>query len=103
MQKKAFKESSESILLEAEAIVKGARAQDYGSAKESFAKISALTNEMLDKSELEEMQEGNISATVVCKVLMAVKLSRNSYAHKRDNLVDLAGYSELLSQLQEGV
>jgi hypothetical protein len=32
---------------------------------------------------------------------MAVKLTRESFQHKRDNLVDLCGYAHLLQVLEE--
>jgi hypothetical protein len=90
-----------SILLEAEDIVNGVRASDYGSAEESFAKIAYITNLMLDGGEKLNMQtNGEIGLTVACKVLMAVKLSRQSHKHKRDNLVDLCGYAELLNRIE---
>ena len=33
--------------------------------------------------------------------MMAVKLAREKFNHKRDNLVDLAGYAELLNRWEE--
>ena len=90
-----------SILQEAEEIVNGARKVDYGSAKESFTKIGQLSTLLLDRDELDLLASGIISATVVCKIMQAVKLVRESNTHKRDNLVDLAGYSSLLNDLRE--
>lgn len=34
-------------------------------------------------------------------VLMAVKLSREAFKHKRDNLVDLIGYADILNEVTE--
>jgi len=91
-----------SILTEAEEIVNGARATDYGSAKESFEKIANITNLLLDKDDKDLLAgEASICAEIVCKVLIAVKLTRQSNKHKRDNLVDLCGYAELLNRLEE--
>ena len=91
-----------SILMEAEDIVNGARATDYGSAKESFKRIAELTNLMLSHSERELlMHDGQICDTIAIKVLMAVKIARESNKHKRDNLVDLCGYAELLNRVEE--
>ena len=91
-----------SILKEAEEIVNGERAADYGSAKESFKRVSDITNLLLDDSEkLHISTNSDICDTIVCKVLIAVKLSRQSHKHKRDNLVDLCGYAELLNRLEE--
>ena len=95
---------SESILTEAEKIVNGERATDYGSAKKSFKRIADLTNLIIDEDETDLMRdEGLLCDTIVCKVLMAVKLSRQSNKHKRDNLVDLCGYAELLNRLEDEI
>jgi len=80
-----------SILLEAEKIVNGARASDYG-PKQSFGKIARVASELTTKE---------LTAKDIIIVLLAVKLVRESYKHKRDNLVDLAGYSKLLNDIEE--
>ena len=36
-----------------------------------------------------------------CNVMIAVKLIRERHKHKRDNLVDLCGYAEILNRLEE--
>ena len=91
----------ESILAEAERIVNGARAADYGKAEDSFNRVAKITNLLLDKDEHTRLEEdGEITATVACKVLLAVKLARQSNKHKRDNLVDLCGYAFLLNELE---
>lgn len=84
---------NESVLIEAEAIVNGERAVDYGSAHESFRKIGAITA-LISNTE-------DTPAIAACKTLIAVKLVRESNKHKRDNLVDLCGYAELLNRLNE--
>lgn len=91
-----------SILEEANEIVSGERAQDYGCAKDSFETISGITEYLLSTDELAKIAGGVIAPTVVCKMLIALKLTRESYKHKRDNLVDLCGYAELLNRLEEG-
>ena len=90
-----------SILAEAEVIVNGVRATDYGSASDSFSKIAQITSLMLDADEKEVLlHDGELTDTIVCKVLMAVKITRQANRHKRDNLVDLCGYAELLNRLE---
>lgn len=91
-----------SILTEAESIVNGARASDYGSALESFSRIGKATELLLNDLDRELLKQGVINASTACKLLMAVKIVRESHKHKRDNLVDLCGYSELLNRLYEG-
>ena len=78
------------ILEEALEITNGARATDYGDARESFKRISELCLAM----------DVLVSAKEVVKVLMAVKLIRESHGHGKDHLVDLVGYTRLLSILE---
>ena len=86
------KEGEKSILSEAEEIVNGSRHSDYGDAKESFRRVATIASVMTGKE---------LSPEDCCAVLMAVKLVRESFAHKRDNLVDLCGYAELMNRLKE--
>ena len=36
-----------------------------------------------------------------CVVMLAVKLARENYRHKRDNIVDGVAYMEILSRIKE--
>lgn len=84
-------ENEQSILSEAEEIVNGSRHSDYGDAKESFSRIATIASVMTGKE---------LSPDDCCAVMMAVKLVRESFNHKRDNLVDLCGYAELMNRLK---
>lgn len=86
------KEGEKSILSEAEEIVNGSRHSDYGDAKESFSRVATIASVMTGKE---------LAPEDCCSVLMAVKLVRESFKHKRDNLVDLCGYAELMNRLKE--
>lgn len=81
-----------SILQEAEEIVNGERQQAYGDPVKSFKDIAEIFN--LISGDL-------IEAKDVILILIVVKLVRESYQHKRDNLVDICGYAELLNRLEE--
>ena len=85
--------SNKSILQEAEEIVNGSRASDYGSAIESADKIAKVANILIG--------EDVIKPEYVFKVMMAVKVVREGVKHKRDNLVDLAGYAELQNRVED--
>ena len=85
-------ENNKSILAEAEDIVNGSRQADYGDAKESFTKVASVASVMTGKE---------LSPDDCCAVLMAVKLVRESFRHKRDNLVDLCGYAEIMNRINE--
>ena len=84
-------ENNKSILSEAEDIVNGSRQSDYGDARESFSRIATIASVMTGKE---------LSPEDCCAVMMAVKLVRESFAHKRDNLIDLCGYAELMNRLK---
>ena len=86
------KKSKQSILLEADLILNGDRQADYSDPVDSFERISKLVSILTGKE---------ITADDCCKVLMAVKLVRESFRHKRDNLVDLCGYSEILNRIKD--
>ena len=91
----------ESILAEAERIVNGERAADYGDSTANMERIGKITELCLSQAEWAKLDSRSIPATVVAKILMAVKLGREAHTHKRDNLVDLCGYAEILNRAQE--
>ena len=86
------KGETESILSEAERIVNGDRQADYSDPVENFKHISAIAS---------SISKETLSPTVCAIVMIAVKLARENYKHKRDNLVDLAGYVEILHRIKE--
>ena len=86
------KEGEKSILAEAEEIVNGSRQSDYGDARESFSRIATIASVMTGKE---------LSPEDCCAVMMAVKLVRESFNHKRDNLVDLCGYAHIMNEIME--
>ena len=85
-------ENKQSILDEAKAIVEGSRQSDYGDPVESFERIAKTASMITGK---------DLSPKECCAVLMAVKLVRESFAHKRDNLVDLCGYAHIMNEIME--
>lgn len=82
----------ESTLQEADRLINGPRRQEYGPVQESFRQIAMIASIGIRK---------HLSPADVCKVMLAVKYVRESQIHKRDNLVDLNGYSDLLQQLHD--
>ena len=85
---------SGSILVEAERLVHGPRQAAYGHPSEDFARTAALANVLLAGKLLHPLEARDVAVLMVC-----VKLSRETNAHKRDNLVDAAGYIECLNML----
>lgn len=84
-------EKSETILEEAQRITHGARQQDYQLPEANFKQIANIATAILGEE---------ITPRVAAIILISVKLSREAYKHKRDNLVDLAGYAWCLSRIE---
>ncbi len=83
---------SPSPLARGYAIVNGARQQDYGNPVYSFKLIAQAASISCGRT---------LSAADCCRVLMAVKQVRESFKHNVDNLVDLAGYTDILAKIIE--
>jgi hypothetical protein len=81
-----------SILEEAGEILEGDRETDYGDPVANFTRIARIASSILNE---------DISPEQCVVVMMAVKLSREQYKHKRDNLVDLVAYTEILNRIKE--
>jgi hypothetical protein len=82
--------TTESILDEAKGPTNGSRQADYGHPRDDFARTALMWNGILAA----KLRDGAaITATDVPLCLIAVKLARQAHRHKRDNLVDIAGYA----------
>lgn len=81
------------ILEEAQEAVYSSRAKDYGTVTDNFNTIADLWSTIL-KTKITPMQVG------LC--MAGVKIARQIYKPKRDNLVDLAGYAATLEKLEKG-
>ena len=75
------------IFEEAEAIVHGARQGTYGSPERSFHRIALMWTAILGVE---------VTTQQAMLMMVAFKLARESHAHKRDNLVDAAGYLRMM-------
>lgn len=82
----------QSILLEAEKIVNGDRNDQYGDPNIAFAEYKNILHSTFGI----ELSESDI-----CKVLMSIKLGRLKHKYKRDSIVDLCGYAEILNRLEK--
>lgn len=81
---------NETVLAEAIRITDGARQSDYGHPRDDFARTALMWTGILSR----KLRDGaEIAADDVPLCMIAVKLARQSHQHKRDNLVDIAGYS----------
>lgn len=83
-------EQIESVLQEAERLTTQERKDEYGSCKTDFARIALMWAAILNFP---------VSANQVALCMIALKISRELNCHKRDNLVDIAGYTNCLAML----
>lgn len=86
------RESEESILREAERIVHGDRAVDYGEIKEAYASIAGMWSIIIG---------ARVTPRDVARCMIALKLTRDCNRAKRDNAVDIAGYAHVMHNLED--
>lgn len=80
----------ESILDEAKRITEGVRRAEYGAPADDFGRAAYMWTGILAR----KLRDGQpITAMDIPLCMIAIKLARQSHFHKRDNLVDIAGYA----------
>jgi len=80
----------ESMLDEAKRITEGVRRAEYGAPADDFARAAYMWTGILAR----KLRDGQpITAMDIPLCMIAIKLARQSHFHKRDNLVDIAGYA----------
>lgn len=79
------------ILLEAHALINAERQESYGAPVESFCRTARLWSAYLGHS---------VTAKDVAACMALLKLSREAHQHKRDNLLDAAGYIGLAADME---
>lgn len=84
---------AESALQEAQRLVHGDRGRDYGHPIEDFTRTGKMWGAILGTEP--------VPPDKVAMCMIAVKLSRECNAPKRDNRVDIAGYAETLEMVRE--
>jgi hypothetical protein len=82
------------ILEEAAEITSTDRRQAYGHPSDNFSRIADVWNVVLaDKL----VEDAVLDAVDIGRCMIGLKLARESFAHRRDNLVDIAGYARTLA------
>ncbi len=85
--------NKESILDEAKRIIEGVKRSDYGDPKEFSKYLAQLWNVYLQGKEIEPKDTS-------C-MLILLKIARQKNKHKRDNIVDIAGYAAVLAMVED--
>ena len=81
----------ESVLQEAERLINGQRQSDYGHPIDNFTQTGRMWGAILNIPD--------IPAETVGLMMVAAKVSRETNVHKRDNLVDMAGYAGTIEKI----
>ena len=77
---------SKDILEEALELTKGARNKDYGDCKVEFDRVASMWSIIFEKE---------ITPNQAALAMIALKITRQMNTNKRDNWVDIAGYSRV--------
>ena len=93
------KPPEEDVLEEALRITKGDRQNSYGPPEQDFARTAELWNVLL--SPFVQDGELNLPPRAVAMAMITLKLSRETHQIKRDNAVDIAGYSRCMHLCQK--
>jgi len=89
---------SETILQEAQRLVYGDRERQYSPPQRDYAKTAGMWSAFLR----EKLRPGvAITPEEAVLMMVLVKISREGFRHKRDNLVDGAGYLACAERIAE--
>jgi hypothetical protein len=94
----------ETVLQEADRIVSTDRGAAYGHPLDDYTKTGTIWGAMLHgwaKEAAESTTPVPVPPELACLMMIGVKLSREVNAHKRDNLVDTAGYAKCVQMIHE--
>jgi hypothetical protein len=84
-----------SVLIEAHKVINGERQNVYGSPEDSFALIAEYWRVYLKRV------DPWLTARDVAIMMTLFKIARESNQHRRDNLVDAAGYIGIAADMAE--
>lgn len=80
------------VLREAERLIVGYRAEDYGDARVNHNRIAALWRAYLEVGK-------QITAADVAVMMLLLKVARTQHTPKRDSFVDMIGYAALAAEM----
>ena len=84
------------ILQEADGLTSGARISAYGPPAVDFGRTVGMMNALFAHKLIEPFTASDFALIMIC-----CKLSREVNQHKRDNLVDIAGYARTVEAIRE--
>ena len=90
----------ESILDEAKKITSGDRMKQYGHPKDNFEDVAAFWTAHINMLYVNRPNFVILKAKDVAIMMSLFKLAREKSGHKRDNLVDAAGYIRNIAQIE---
>ncbi len=90
--------NADEVIAEAVRVTSSERGIDYDAPEDNFARIAAVWNALLEEA-LDPLV-GVITAGDVARMMIAVKLVRDAHTPKRDNRVDLVGYTRCLERVE---
>jgi hypothetical protein len=79
-----------SILEEADKLIDSTKREEYGSIEDSFQGIADIWAVILKRT---------VTRQEVALCMLGLKLYRESFKHKPDNLIDIVGYTKCLGHL----
>lgn len=92
----------ETVLEEADRLVNGARQEAYGHPHDDYTCATGMFNPYLRKKYGQNLERFNgLDAADGVVFMLCVKISREANMHKRDNMVDLAGYAQCLFMVKQ--
>ena len=98
------KKRGDRLFTEASNIINGERQDQYGNTEESFVLISDLwTHYIHSISKAGHKFFGEMPCLEnrdVAFMLVLLKIAREMHQHKRDNLIDIAGYLGILDDME---
>jgi hypothetical protein len=86
------------ILDEAARLTEGDRQRDYDHPLPNHQRVARLWNAYLD---CRKEPGGRISPEDVATMMILLKIARNVFTPKRDNLVDICGYARCLERMAD--
>lgn len=90
-------EVKKTILDEARQITDGSRSEDYGNPEDNFQKIADYWHVYIQHVNINRGIQ--IGPKDVAAMMVLMKLAREDFRHKRDNLVDAVGYLRCMARI----